>query len=277
MIRVSKTSLETAARCPRLYQYRYPLNKTTVFSNDILTFGVEFHEGLDFFWNNKGKYTVNADLFDDPDQAIICQALLDSYNDRYSLDEVEVILVEEKFEVETDYGHRVAIFDGIVKYRGRTLLVESKTTRSYIDDKSFYWNRLDLDLQIGYYVWFAEQVGHKVDGVLYDVSRVPKMKMGKDGRKVIDETPEMFYDRVFGKLMNNPDDYHVRRLLNPDVEEVMKQVDMWEKTMHWYEENQHFPKNHTSCQMYGRTCEFKPVCTGSTTLDNERLYQIRKP
>jgi len=277
LIRVAKTSVETFARCPRLYKYKYLDNRTTKFNSDNLTFGQEFHEGLDGFWNGKSGYKIKPDLFVDPDQFQIAQALMDSYFDRYDLDEVNVIQVETKHEIDTEFGQRVVIFDAIIEYRGRTLLVESKTTRSYLSDSSWYWAKLDLDLQTGYYAWFAKEIlDIPIDGVLYDVSRVPKMKMGKDGRRIIQETPSDFYHRVRGKIFNDQDSYHVRRLIQPNVDEVMEQVGMWEEAMSEATRLGRFPKNHTSCQMYGRTCEFKPVCTGESDLDNERLYKIRK-
>jgi len=264
-------------RCPRLYRYRYIDNKTNTGSNDILTFGQEFHEGLEQFWHGKRQYQIPYDAFSDTDQALICDALLTSYLDRYSLDEVELLECEVKHEIEMNGVTRVVIFDAVIKYRGRTLLVESKTTRSYIDEKSWYWNRLDLDVQTGLYVWAARELGYAVDGVLYDVSRVPKLKKGKVGRKeIFGETDEQFYDRVLATIYKDQDKYHVRKLFNPDVDEVMLQVKMWEDMLKLSDERGEFPKNHNSCQMYGRTCEFKPVCTGDTTLDNERLYTIRK-
>lgn len=275
--RLSKTALETYARCPRLYKYQYVDNKTTKFPNDILTFGTEFHNGLEHFWSGRKLYGVHEDLFEDPDQAILCQELLRAYTNNYSLDEVQVLCLEEKFEIPTAISTRVAIFDAIVKYRGRTLLVESKTTRSYIDSNSWYWNKLDLDVQIGYYVWFAKEKGYEIDGVLYDVSRVPKMKKGKIGRrKYPEETTAEFRDRVREELTDLPQDYFVRKLINPDVDEVMHQVNQWERMMSASHDLDIFPKNHNSCGMYGKTCEFKPVCVGRTDVNDTKLYTIRK-
>lgn len=275
--RLSKSSLEAYARCPRLYKYQYIDNKTTAFPNDILTFGTEFHNGLEMFWKGEGLYQVDSSLFQDPDQAIICQELILSYHSKYDLDGVTLILAEEKFEYDTELSTRVAIFDAVIEYQGRTLLVESKTTRSYLNPDSYYWNRLDLDLQTGYYVWFAKEQGHPIDGVLYDVSRVPKLARGKVGRKKYDnESYDEFAARVRETLEDSRDDYHVRRLHQPNVDEVMQQVEQWEDIIADSHKYNTFPKNHTSCYMYGRRCEFHPVCTGQSSLDNERLYTIRK-
>lgn len=270
-----------------MYQYQYVLGYQSKFPDDKLTFGTQFHnKGLEPFWLGNEAKDVDYDAFEDTDQAIICEALIESYYNKYDCDGVNALEVEKKYEIHTadttgyTYGvgtgtTRVAVFDAIIEYSGRTLLVESKTTRQYLTGE-WYWDKLDLDLQTGYYVWFAKQVGYDIDGVLYDVSRVPKMAMGKDGRRSFKETEDQFYNRVLDKLSQDSDAFHQRRLIQPNVDDIMKQVDMWEEAMVNAAKYDRYPRNHTSCFMYGRKCEFKPVCAGNSSLDNERLYQLRK-
>lgn len=275
MIRVSKSSIECFARCPQLYQYKYVLGYQSKYTGDTLTTGLIFHDHVEAFWQNAEIDGIDFDAFEEIDNALICEAMVESYTNKYDLEGVKVLATEEKHELETKYGQRVAVFDAIIEYAGRTLLVETKTTSQYLSG-DWYWGKLDLDLQIGYYSWFAKKVGYPIDGILYDVTRVPKMKIGKDGRKKIKETEDDFYNRVLDTMLSSPDDYHQRRLIQVNEEDIMDQVDMWERNMHNAATRGGYPRNHTACFMYGRKCEFKPVCTGNSSLDNERLYQLRK-
>lgn len=290
MTRVSKSSLETFARCPRLYRYKYIDNYEAINEKDSesLVLGLGFHDWLEKeYWSGqcskggpKQPSTVDG-ATGKGHLSVLLDVAQHSYRDLYGTPEksdIKVLALEHKWEIPFKHGTLVGVFDAIIEYRGRTLVVESKTTRSPIHDKgnwpAFYFTKLDLDLQTGLYVWAARELGYDVDSVLYDVTRIPNTEPGKDGRKKIPgESLAEFESRIRVEVLNNQDMYHKRILHKPDVDEIMSQVYSWGDLMSYATE---YPKNHNSCWMYGRFCEFRPVCTGKTSLDDEKLYQIRK-
>jgi CRISPR/Cas system-associated exonuclease Cas4 (RecB family) len=82
--------------------------------------------------------------------------------------------------------------DGIVKLEdGRIAVLEHKLQSDDLDPGSDYWRRLQMDLQVSFYVYAARSLGFKVDTVLFDVARKPSIKpsavplVDEDGFKIV--------------------------------------------------------------------------------------------
>jgi hypothetical protein len=167
-----------------------------------------------------------------------------------------------------------ARLDALVEANGAPRIIETKTTRSDIN-RDWYWDKLDLDMQCGLYVWATRQAGYDVTDLIYDVTRVPRMRFGREGRKNIIETPAEFRDRVIREVNRKRSDYFARRLFTPDVDLVMSNVHSWVELRNHAVATSSYPMAHNRCQDYGRTCEFKPVCTGKSSINNVKLYEKR--
>lgn len=278
--RISKSAIECFARCPRLYYYQYILRMEQVVTPDMLSRGTLWHSHvLEPFWESAPIEEI-PNVFHDPDMATIMNALSSGYVAKYggeALDNLKILGVETEALYQWDSSLGIAYLDALVEYDGDTYLVESKTTESPIEDDAWYWNKLDLDLQTGYYVWLAQEaLGLKIKGVIYDVTRVPKLTQGKDGRKKIVENTEQFKARVARYVADNLDTLFNRKVHTPDVPEVMEQVLMWRDMIEDAHNLNRFPKNHNGCFAFKETCRFKPVCKKEVDVLSCNLYRRKE-
>jgi hypothetical protein len=280
----SKSSMQCAATCLQRYDFMYNHNRCSKYTKDFLVFGSAFHAGVEAFWLGahlpfkervKAMHTACDEFLlnegghknVDPNKL---KVLMACYCDRWGSDDYEVL------GVEADYndGQFRGIFDALVKFKGRTLLVDTKTTKSDIkkpDDR--YW-KLDLDFQCGLYHHLAEHNGFTIDGFVYDVIKIPPMKQGKDGRKHIDENSEEYVSRLATLVQKDYDKWFQRRVIDTNPEHAMKAAFGMARTI---DAGDFFPTPQSCHYIFGSTCEFAPVCNGDTTLADDTLYTIRRP
>lgn len=170
---------------------------------------------------------------------------------------------------------------------------ERKTTTRDITYGSLYWTQLLLDPQISLYSRAARYFGLDVRGVLYDVLRVPQLKplmatpmesrKYKKGTSVLyanqraeDETPEEYGRRCLDVIAADPDKYYKRAtIVRLEREQLEADLDVWQ-TAHAIRESRRlrlYPRNPDSCQQWGRTCDYFPICTGLTSVDDTMMFR----
>jgi hypothetical protein len=195
----------------------------------------------------------------------------------------------------------------------RVLLMEHKTTSEDVDPGSNYWKRLRIDSQISIYFDGAAALGHRVESCLYDVVRKPGIRPGKvpvldevgtkividaagervrtkDGKrfrqtadnelgyvlKTRDETPDEFRSRLMEDISSNPSLYFARgEVVRLESELEESRFDLWQLAQQLRESERmgRFPRNPDACVRYGHTCEFWPVCSGESSLDDPTKYK----
>lgn len=193
------------------------------------------------------------------------------------------------------------ILDGLVEDdAGRLVVIDQKTTESDIRPGSWFWEKLQLDVQVSSYIWAARKHGHAVEHAVWDAVKRPTFrrraesvppeyyarsgKWGdagslKPGTGVPEETLPEYARRVRDTMLGAPDVYFQRapvvRLDDEldaaieDVEQVGKQIlNAWD--------TDEFPRNSGACFQYGEKCEFWDLCTGSAQPTDDQLYQIRR-
>jgi len=56
----------------------------------------------------------------------------------------------------------------------------------------------------------------------------------------------------------------------------MEQVRGWVLSRELAVKHNNFPMAHQRCSDWGRTCDFKAVCTGESLISNNKLYKKRE-
>lgn len=172
--------------------------------------------------------------------------------------------------------------------RRTRVVVEHKTTSSDIGPGSSYWKRLTLDTQVSQYLGAEE----RAEGMLYDVIRKPGIKPYKatppEARKYTktgalyaaqreaDETPEEFAVRLRADISEDPNRYYQRGVIVRLPEERREAArDTWLVAGSIRESMRldAWPRNPSSCDAYGRTCDYWAVCAGETTIDDDARFR----
>lgn len=215
-----------------------------------------------------------ADPYDWSMEQATVYGLLRAYFDHYSGDQLEFVEVERGFalplvnpdtKAKSRTFERAGKIDGIVKWDGRLMLLEGKTTSDPIDPASDYWLRLRVDPQPSMYVLAARDLGYDVQAVIYDVIHKPAMRpaaiaLVEDGAKIVlnsagervrtkdgkkwretgdaalgyvlqtrPETPDEFGARIYEDCKARPDFYFARREI-PRLEDDLNEFreELWQ-------------------------------------------------
>jgi PD-(D/E)XK nuclease superfamily len=178
-------------------------------------------------------------------------------------------------------------------------VMEHKTSSEDIGPGSIYWRKLTLDSQVSNYLVGARALGHEPVGVIYDVLRKPAlepmMATPVEARKYTkptktepsrlyasqresDEAPLDYRDRLLEDIAARPDHYYQRGVVvRLEEEEREAAHDTWQTAVAIRDARASgvWPRNVDSCQQYHRMCEYWPVCSGETTLDDFRYEHGR--
>lgn len=310
---LTNSEMRTFRRCALEHHYAFELGIRPLGADpDALRFGSLFHVGLEAWWlaHDRPGEQLEAALaamrpaaLDEYDWAR-AEALMRGYDARWAeAEDVEVLAVEQQFETDLRNpltGAKSRTFtlagklDAIVRNRGDGLvyIVEHKTSSEDIGPGSQYWERLRIDGQISTYFAGARALGYEPAGCLYDVigkSRLSPLKATpedkrqytKDGRlyakqRAEDETAEEYGLRLAEAICAEPDKYYRRGfVVRLEDEERDAAFDAWQTARLMREARAAgvYPRNVASCERYGRMCGYFPVCTRSSSLDDQTLYE----
>ncbi len=208
MIPQSATSISDYKQCPMLYYFRNVLRLRPVEDHEAARQGTNWHKCLEILTDPDGgkdamiahlneAYSVcppSIELTDwEVERTVLLYSLI-GWEWHWSGDQIETIAREVHFErqVNSVYSRRGKI-DRIIRWGGRLLLGEYKSTGKPIDSGSPYWDRLRLDSQPTLYLIEArhaqlagqlEEYGITasdplISGVLYDVWHKPTIRPKK--------------------------------------------------------------------------------------------------
>lgn len=154
------------------------------------------------------------------------------------------------------------------------LIIEHKTTSEDIGPGSFYWRRLTLDTQVSTYIAAMRTRGHDVGGVLYDVLRKPAHRPSKN------ENAEAFRDRVLAAIAEDPSRYFQRgTVVHLEAEAADASWDVWQtaESIRLARHANRWPRYTNSCHEYGRPCDYWPICSGETDVNDRLRFEEREP
>ena len=293
LARLTSSSRSAAARCPRLYFYRYGMGLARTRSATPLRFGSGFHHGLELAASGMSSdlaiqaatadYATCPDWADPTDWAVECEtlkALLAGHFWRYGQDNLEFVAVETTFEiplVNPDTGAVSRSFtlagkiDAIIRLSdGRLAVQEYKTAGEDVGQGSEYWARLRCDGQISMYVLAARALGHDVATVLYDVTRKPSIRLRQN------ETPEQYGQRLLADISDRPDFYFQRREV-PRLDEDLAQfqAELWQQAQQLLEIRRRADRLANPAGAWFRNvsrmtcgyCEFSDLCLNGTAVE----------
>ena len=250
----------------------------------------------------------------DPFDLVKAECLLVGYTARWGDERYTTIAVEKQFRlpienvgptnVMADLGGAI---DAIAQDEAAhcetlaTHLVEHKTTSSDISAGSDYWRHVvALDPQVSTYMSAAKALGYDPRDTIYDVVRKPTLLPLKatpeDARRYTkptkaepiprlysnqreyDETPEEYRERLMADIASRPDWYFQRKTivrLERDHAEHARDVMHTAEMIRFAEERDAWPRSPNACERYGRLCEYHPVCSGETNIEDDTRYATK--
>ena len=287
MLRLSPSALSVFRDCPRKYSFRYVLGVEPVREDGKLAFGRAWDSATGACWEGGIEAAVSwlvansAGL--DPVDAAKIAALLTHYHPPRERFEFVGNQVEQEIRPEGLRGIRVlCIADTLLKdlETGQTVVRECKTTSREIEGFGPYWQRLQVDAQLGAY-WHAFGASR----IYYDVTQRPGIRCcGKDEKEAgPGATPQQVVDayqkRLEGLVVESPEKFFAWRPVDKtdaDAESAMSDIreDCQRLREAW--KAQRWPRNSNHCiNVYG-TCPFLDVCSGRASTDDPSLFRSRE-
>jgi citrate lyase gamma subunit len=233
--------------------------------------------------------------------------------------QTRIVQTEQNFEVPitNTSGKKIRTsrlagkIDGIVVLPDeRQAIIEHKTTSMDLAPESDYWLRLRVDQQISFYFLAAQELGHDIKAVLYNVIRKPtirptqipltdknnikivlnannervKTKDGKKWRETGDkeldytlqtrpETPEEFGNRLMTDIQTRPEFYYERREIartDSVTAEATRDLFEFSQILNFCQKHNYWPKNAGACIGFGR-CPYFGLCSSGFNINAENL------
>lgn len=286
--------LKAYRRCSRYEHLAYVDGWRSTRDGTAAAFGTLWHTGMDAWF--AAKRDGRPALYDavravagkasDPYAQAMLDAMLDSYDARWTDQTYEVVGIEEEFRCpllhpDTLEPHPHWSLAGKIDKRvtewGRRLPLDHKTTSRDVSPGADYWLTLQMDHQISNYMLGCEALDFPPDGFIYDVARKPALRpLGANSRRSEPETPEAYGLRIREAIAENPHAYFVRQEI-PRIESQLRDFlsDAWQQaeTMAEAHAAGRSHRNPESCFAMGR-CEFWQVCSaGLRPEEHPDLYR----
>ena len=317
------SALDTFRNCRRKFWYRYVRELVPIGAGPLqLRFGSIVHDALETYHKGGSPAAVRESLessflkapLDKKQDEILAVVMMDAYIKCYGITDrdYQTLQTEAKFEAEivnpaTGSASRSYTMagkkDAVVRSRrsGAKMLMEHKTA-SYIDQA--YLEKLWMDFQILLYSRYHEQeVGERLDGVLYNVLTKAKLKQSvgeteeefatrhadlcsknKSGKSAavrkIAETNEEFAGRLAEKYLD-PGMFHRAELVLSRQRVLGIQAEVWELTQALLSAHRgginSFYQNTSTCWKYGSPCAYWNLCLSEGSLNVEVNLYMHKP
>lgn len=234
-MKVSYSKIQTYKSCRRMYWLKYVEKLEPTKSPESLERGKSYH--------NKIEQILESGSFE-RDSNVKTNAMARAFM-KYIFPEVFATDVEEWVEFKTLSGHDViGRLDG--RY-GTLFLIEHKSTSEDIDEQ--YIARLEFDEQIKTYM-----LATGIHDMKYTVCKTPTIRQKQN------ESDEEFEERCF-EWYTQDLDKRIRVIDvyfdNKELETFAKELD---QTITEMESCDLFYRNTKYCTMWGRPCEYLPVC-----------------
>lgn len=265
-MRVSHSRVNTFMACPKKYDIVYNKKLQLLEDKDALAIGKAVHHGIEMH----GKKNEDKQVMDGAEEAVkyyesnesfsseknetnkvLVEAMTAGYIKRYGVSDVK----ENEAEITCDIGdgdEMIAILDLIVKEKSKTGIVDIKTSSML----------KDADDHKPQTIKYAYAYNHKYNKApdFIKIRSIIKSKI----RQKQNESIQEFRGRLIEEYETNPDKYYHEQQIefSPfDIAKEMMEFKSGVQLMKIAIANGLYPRNLTSCSMYG-SCEFKPLCQG---------------
>lgn len=270
-MKLSTSRASTFLSCPRKFKFAYIHEREPIEPDENLELGTAWHHLLECHYRG----LIVPTLKPNPAQKLTRHHVefLNAAYRKYAalhagLPFEEVLLVEEEREIPLGADTLVCRFDGVVRHAGETWVLEIKTTSSDISPGSYYWERLALNQQVSWYMLAATELGYNPSGVIYDVLKKPGFRRTKA------ESAEQFTNRCLSDLEAYPEKYFAREVVTRtslEIDEAKQNFGDIAKLIG----TSAYPQNTNNCFQFGRNCEYLPVCSKETNLNDDRVYRLK--
>lgn len=302
---LSISEARTYRECPRKHHFAWTMRVRPRVEAETLSFGRLWHRAQEAYWS------LSQDLDDalrrvtqsDANEYVqaAASALMIGYHERWKDEGWEVLAVEKLFVVplvnpRTGRTSRTFRKKGRIDLLVRTaegkFVVEHKSSSDDIGPGSPYWRALTMDPQISMYLSGAAELGHRIDGCVYDVALKPtvrpklatpveKRKYKKNGelyanQREEDETPGGYMQRCLEQIAEDPERFFQRGVvvrLEDEVEEAAADLWLTARSIKESRRLQMYPRNTDACMKWGRPCEYFSVCSGIASIDDPLLFE----
>lgn len=305
---LTHSRMTCAKTCLRKHWYAYEFGIRKERDSQPLRMGAAFHHGIEEIGVGVDiDFAVNAacadyqhfpawcitpeDQLDWEIEGVIVECLIRGYVERWGQSPQQTVAVETQFDlplVNPETGASTPLWriagkiDKIVSLDGRLLISELKTAGEEIDAEADYWKRLRIDQQISLYMIAARQLGHDVQGIIYDVTRKPLIRprkltkaencdiaatgnyCGSPGVTGERETPQMYGARLLVDMRERPDWYFARRevaRLEADLSDFAYELWQYQGILRDCQRTGRWPRNTSAC-LHPYKCEYWELCTG---------------
>jgi hypothetical protein len=308
---LTTSSYKCYHRCPREYYHAVEQGMQSVGVSKALLWGRVWDAIMAYLWAPESLWQADIalgvgmlgdawDQLDEVDQ-INTEVLTVGYVERWRDAHLSIgrIGVKLKFDAPlinpeskraSKLWYLAGELDGIAMVDGKCMIIEHKSSSEDLSPDSTYWRILRLDPQCSNYFQGARRLGYEPVGVLYDVVRKPAIKRllatpeearryKKDGtlyaaQRDYDETIEEYQARLIEDVATRPEWYYHRgEVVRLESEEIEAQYDALDTShvIHQCQIGGRWPRS-GACRHYNRLCQFFPVCTGESTIDDETKY-----
>jgi len=302
----SASAITSFKLCPMKYYLQYVKRLKLIEEPEARRVGTNWHKCMEVLAGNPDDptETLAAHLTDayairppyietdawDLERIILLYSAL-GWNWFHGEDKIETVATELRFDRAVHSRlKRTGRIDRIVRWHGRPMLVEYKSTAQSLDADSPYWDRLNMDTQISMYLLEARHMQMAGDlskyalkatdplisGCLYDVWRKPSIRPKKiKGER---ETSEQFGERLLEDIQERPEFYFCRREIprtDAELEAADKEFNVIARTLEFMEARDLWFTNEYQCLGMGR-CDFLPICSHHLDIDTELPEGFRR-
>jgi len=268
---LTQSELRTYRRCAREHSLAYRQGLRSVDPDAApLRFGTAIHQALACWWAGfpLGEAIEAINGLDDPFELARASALFAGYVAHWKRPAGVALLVEKEFRcaltnpatgADSRTFELAGKIDALTILDGRKLLVEHKTTSEDISPGSPYWQRLRIDTQIPIYLRGVESLGHRADGVLYDVLAKPRLRPRKS------EPATLYQERLFDEVTSHPERYFAQvelPILEREIDDAMADAWATARAIRESELSGRWPRNSDACVRWSRPCSYFGLCTG---------------
>ena len=308
---ISNSMRASMQACAQTCEFEHIMRRVPIMTALPLAMGTVFHAGTEAI--NSGKpwqpvidaASLDVGLESTYDQAKL-EGMLTCYEAMYApRGDIEFLEHEKRIDAPvvnplTGKKSRTWAFagrmDALIRMLGKKWIFETKTTSSDISPGAPWWQRQFMQPQGKLYIAALRNGGGEhsdVAGIVYDVARKPdvkpllatpieKRKYNKDGSlskrcRLQDESVAQYKSRVVQKIMDNPEAYFQRHIL--EVENTRDaEFNLWNvaKSISSSKKAGIFPKNSGHCFKWNRPCQYFDVCSGNASIDDPALFRDGK-
>lgn len=270
--------------CPRQFYYRKVLGWEPAETPDYLGLGIAYDKLLEILDTRGPVAAADAipEVFPQEHDAADAEIILMKYlSGVYKEDPLTPCLGgnQHGFGVETPSCRITGYIDKLhIRNIDEYVVVERKTTTEPIEERSAFWERLDLDPQIRSYVWYLRKRGLKAGWVCYEVIRklnsAINPKLAKKREIPIDQYRSLLRSINLDKktLVARKWFYVSEEMTNEFEIEQESVFEVFQRNMDkskiaeeaGFDPEMLWPKHERSCDAYGG-CPYAPICKRQTT------------